>query len=51
MSRTKRFTKDEIDVLSKSPYVKIFEKTDYHSPMNLDVSCMMRGLKIHQSLK
>lgn len=51
MSRAKRFTKDEIDVLSKSPYVKIFEKTDYHSPMSLDVFFMMNGSNILQWLK
>lgn len=43
MSQIKRYTKDEIDVLSKSPYVKIFEKTDLHLLMNLDVFYMMNG--------
>ena len=51
MSKNKRFTKDEIDVLSKSPYEKTFEKTGLPLPMNLDAFFMMNGSKIHQSLK
>lgn len=34
MSNNKRFSKEEMDSLSKSPYVKTFEKTGLHLPMS-----------------